>query len=296
MSDELDRKIRNFLCISMHGSISAASEQLNVSQPSLSRQLASLEAHLGNPLFRRTGRGLVLTDAGTHLASLAGPAFMAVDAAIAQIRDQFGITQGSLRLATVHTLTYYFLGDLVSRFVHQNQDVNVSFMARSSTEVVKLVESGRADLGFVYDSEVASKELISMVLFTESMSMVVRLDPDNPAPSVVDWSQQPLRLVVFPSGYALRRMLDTCAVPYSVAAEVETVDAMLELVSSGVGACILPTLIPQRVLDQYHLTRITEVKPALNRKVVAIYRADPPPTAITKAILGFAIEAAKALK
>lgn len=294
MSDELDRKIRNFLCISMHGSISAASEQLNISQPSLSRQLASLEEYLGNPLFRRTGRGLILTDAGKHLASMASPAFMAIDSAITQIREQFGITQGNLRLATVHTLTYYFLGDLVSRFVHQNQDVNVSFMARSSTEVVKLVESGRADLGFVYDSEVASKELVSSALFTEPMAIIVKAD-EKPTPSI-DMTEQLLRLVVFPSGYALRRMLDTCGVPYVVAAEVETVDAMLELVSSGVGSCILPSHIPDRVLEQYNLTRVTDVIPLLKRKVVAIHRADTPPTSITKAILGFATEAAKALK
>ncbi|MBZ9781493.1 LysR family transcriptional regulator [Pseudomonas sp. REP124] len=295
MSEDLDRKIRYFLCISMHGSISAASEQLNISQPSLSRQLASLESYLGNPLFRRTGRGLVLTDAGTHLASMAGPAFMAVDSAISKIKDEFGITRGHLRLATVHTLTYYFLGDLVSRFVHQNRDVNVSFMARSSTEVIKLVESGRADLGFVYDSEVASMELLSSVLFTESMAIVVRAGGE-PAPQILDLTREALRLVVFPSGYALRRMLDTCSVPFTIAAEVETVDAMLELVSSGVGACILPSLIPDRVLQQYNLTRITDIRPALNRKVVAIYRADPPPTAITKAILGFATLAANALK
>jgi LysR family transcriptional activator of glutamate synthase operon len=295
MSEELDRKIRNFLCISMHSSISAASEQLNISQPSLSRQLASLEGYLGSPLFRRTGRGLILTDAGKHLASIASPAFMSIDSAISQIRNEFGITQGSLRLATVHTLTYYFLGDLVSRFVHQNQDVTVSFMARSSTEVIKLVESGRADLGFVYDSEVASKDLISSALFTEPMAIIVRADLD-PAPQKIDMTKQMLKLVVFPSGYALRRMLDTCGVPYTIAAEVETVDAMLELVSSNVGACILPSHIPQRVLEQYNLTRITDVIPVLQRKVVAIYRADTPPTAITKAILGFATEAAKALK
>lgn len=295
MSDELDRKIRYFLCIAMHGSISAASEQLNVSQPSLSRQLASLEDHLGNPLFRRTGRGLILTDAGTHLASIASPAFLAIDSAITKIRDEFGITHGNLRLATVHTLTYYFLGDLVSRFVVQNQDVNVSFMARSSTEVVKLVESGRADLGFVYDSEVASKELVITELFTEPMAIIVR-DEQSPTPPTIDMTRDPLRLVVFPLGYALRRMLDTCGVPYTIAAEVETVDAMLELVSSGVGACVLPSHIPQRMLHQYNLTRITDVVPLLKRKVVAIHRLDAPPSAITKAILGFAIDAAKALK
>lgn len=85
LSAERDNKIRNFLCISLHGSISKASEQLDISQPSLSRQLASLEAYIGQPLFKRTGRGLSLNDAGTQPASAAGPAFMSIDTAVSQL-------------------------------------------------------------------------------------------------------------------------------------------------------------------------------------------------------------------
>lgn len=294
MSEDLDKRIRNFLCISLHGSISKASEQLDVSQPSLSRQLASLEAHLGHPLFKRTGRGLVLTDAGSVLAAAAGPAFMAVDTSVSQIREAYGVTQGNLRLATVHTLTYYFLGEVVSRFVHQYEDVNVSFMARSSTEVVTLVENGTAQLGFVYDSEVASAGLASTHLFDETMAIVARPgDPLLAADLVLPNSA--LRLVVFPTGYALRRMLDVSGVPYLVAAEVETVDAMLELVSSGVGACVLPALIPEKVLQQYGLARSTRFTPALSRRVVAIHKSDSPPRAMTQAMLAVALEVSRSL-
>lgn len=294
MDKELDKQIRIFLAISLHGSISKASEHLEVSQPGLSRRLASLEAQLGHPLFKRTGRGLVLTDAGILLASAAGPAYMAIDAAVSDLREAYGVTQGNLRLATVHTLTYYFLGEVVSRFVHVHEDVNVSFMARSSTDVVKLVENGTAHLGFVYDSEVASADLQSTVLFVEPMAIVAREDDPVLQPGIEFEDASP-RLVVFPTGYALRRMLDVSGLGYAVAAEVETVDAMLELVSSGVGACVLPALIPDRVLDQYGLKRSTRFKPALSRKVVAIRRADATPQAITQAMLVMAAEVAKNL-
>jgi len=291
MNHELDSKIRSFLCISMHGSISRACEQLQISQPSLSRQLAALEAFVGQPLFKRTGRGLVLTDAGTHLAASAGPAFIAIDSALTQIKEQFGVTQGNLRLATVHTLTYYFLGEVVARFVHDNADVNVSFMARSSTEVVKLVESGRAELGFAYDSAVASSELVTQALFMESMCIVIRNDELAPA-GCFNLHEACPKLVVFPQGYALRRMLDTSGIPYVVAAEVETVDAMLGLVSSGVGACILPSFIPSRVLEQYQLKRVLDISPVLERKVVAIYKSDQEPSAVTKGFLRLAAQTA----
>jgi DNA-binding transcriptional LysR family regulator len=294
VSEQQDKKIRNFLSISLHGSISRASEFLDISQPSLSRQLASLEAYIGQPLFKRTGRGLVLTDAGTQLASVAGPAFMSVDSVVSQLRDAYGVTQGNLRLATVHTLTYYFLGEAVSRFVHAHEDVNVSFMARSSTDVVKLVENGTAQLGLVYDSEVASAELASTHLFNERMAIVAR-QGDPLLQSPVNLVETPLRLVVFSTGYALRRMLDVSGFSYTVTAEVETVDAMLELGAAGVGACILPALIPDRVLTQYGLARSLDYSPRLARKVVAIQRTDSAPRAMTRAFLDMAIQTARGL-
>nr|WP_255432084.1 LysR family transcriptional regulator substrate-binding protein [Pantoea sp. Ap-967] len=199
-----------------------------------------------------------------------------------------------MRLATVHTLTYYFLGEVVSRFVHLHEDVNVSFMARSSTEVVKLVESGAAQLGFVYDSEVASADLHSTYLLDERMAIVARKSDPLLEPGM-DLDKATMKLVVFPAGYALRRMLDVSGLSYSAAAEVETVDAMLELVSSGVGACVLPSLIPERVLDQYGLKRSTQFRPTLSRKVVAIHRVDKAPQPMTQAMLTLAVKVANSL-
>ena len=53
-----------FWTVAKEGSLRAASESLRVSQPSISAQLRALEGSLGQPLFRQSGRGKVLTDAG----------------------------------------------------------------------------------------------------------------------------------------------------------------------------------------------------------------------------------------
>ncbi|MGZ8901701.1 MAG: LysR family transcriptional regulator, partial [Limisphaerales bacterium] len=53
-----------FWTVAREGSLRAASEKLKVSQPSISAQLATLEESLGEPLFRRDGRGKALTDVG----------------------------------------------------------------------------------------------------------------------------------------------------------------------------------------------------------------------------------------
>ncbi|UWQ63197.1 LysR family transcriptional regulator [Leisingera caerulea] len=59
--------IRAFLATAETGSLSAAARQLGLTQPTLSRQVAALEAELGVLLFERVGRALALTEAGHDL-------------------------------------------------------------------------------------------------------------------------------------------------------------------------------------------------------------------------------------
>ncbi|MCX7826682.1 MAG: LysR family transcriptional regulator, partial [Verrucomicrobiae bacterium] len=56
--------LRYFWTVAKEGSLKKAAEKLHVSQPSISAQIAALEEALGEPLFRRSGRNKVLTDAG----------------------------------------------------------------------------------------------------------------------------------------------------------------------------------------------------------------------------------------
>lgn len=65
------RTLRYFIAVVETGSLSAASEVVRVSQPSLSRQLAALEKELGLGLFDRTARGLMPTSAGRHFLAIA---------------------------------------------------------------------------------------------------------------------------------------------------------------------------------------------------------------------------------
>ena len=53
--------LRAFLAVAEAGGVSRAAQLLRSSQPTLSRQMAALERHLGQPLFERTTRGLKLT-------------------------------------------------------------------------------------------------------------------------------------------------------------------------------------------------------------------------------------------
>ena len=78
--------LRPFEAAARLGSMSAAARELGVSQPAISRTLAHLESHFGQPLFRRSHRGLALTDAGRALQRAVEAAFTLLAEASAGIR------------------------------------------------------------------------------------------------------------------------------------------------------------------------------------------------------------------
>jgi DNA-binding transcriptional LysR family regulator len=267
-----DRQLRYFVKIAELRSLSRAAEILDLTQSGISRQLASLEAYVGKPLFVRTGRGVELTDAGTKLFAAAKQAYGNIDEALDTIRDREGVTQGHVRLAVIHTLSYYYMSDVVAEFISQRENVNLSLMGRSSPEVVALVESGKADIGFVYESAVDSADLVPTFLFEDEMCVIAHAT--SGLPCEIDLTTDRSRLVSFPSHYALRKMLNSSGLHPEIAAEAETIDAMLKLVSSRVGVCVLPSRIPDKLLLDYGLVKHRIVKPRLRRRVIAIVRKD----------------------
>jgi len=270
-TEYFDTKIRYFLKIAECGSLSKAAEELGIGQSGLSRQLAMLETFVRKPLFVRTGRGVKLTDAGEKLQLETRARYEKIDIAVMYIRDKHGITEGHLRIASIHTLGSYFVSELLDTFIGRQGRVNLSVMAGGSPDVVDLVEKRKADIGFVYDSAVASDLLESTPLFDDTMCVIIhRNDFDDAAG--VDLFASKFPLVGFPETFALRKMIKRAGLDAQVIAEANTLEAMLRLVASGIGRCILPDRIPDELLAEYNLVKIPLIAPVLKRRVVAIIR------------------------
>lgn len=285
--ENTDRQLRQFVKIAELKSLSRAADALDVTQSGISRQLASLETFLGKPLFSRTGRGVELTRVGEKLFEVAKAAYANIDEALDSVRDREGVTQGHIRIAVIHTLSYYFMSDVVAEFMVRRESVNLSLISRSSPEVVALVESGKADIGFVYDSAVDSGEFQTTPLFEDEMCVIAR--GNSPLPDGIDLTTLRYKLVGFPSHYVLRKMLQSSGFALEFAAEAETIDAMLKLVSSGVGACVLPTRIPDKLLVDYGLKKLRIVRPRLRRRVIAIVRDQKQSSPLVQELVGIAL-------
>jgi LysR family transcriptional regulator of beta-lactamase len=103
-------RLRAFEAAARHGSFTRAAEELCVTQAAVSHQVKALEGHLGAALFRRTTRGLVLTDEGALLAPVVEEAFARIE------RGLHMLAQGGLReVLTVSVVGTFMVGFLLPR-------------------------------------------------------------------------------------------------------------------------------------------------------------------------------------
>jgi LysR family transcriptional regulator, transcriptional activator of nhaA len=127
--------LRLFRAIASDGTLTGAARGLHLSQSALSTQLRALEASLGQDLFERRSRGLILTEAGRIALDHAEAIFRTVDDLTATLRET-GRTRRALRVGALATLSrnfqMQFLGPLIGR-----PDVEVVLRSGSQDELLR---------------------------------------------------------------------------------------------------------------------------------------------------------------
>lgn len=136
-------RVRAFHATAVAGSLSAAARQLNLTQPTLSRQVLALEADLGVTLFERRGRRLVLTQNGMelfdHIRIMGDAADTLVLAASGRVQD----VSGRVCISATDTTATYVLPEIVARIRSEAPQITIAIVA--SNEISDL-HRGEADI------------------------------------------------------------------------------------------------------------------------------------------------------
>ncbi|MES1950275.1 putative DNA-binding transcriptional dual regulator [Salinisphaera sp. S4-8] len=120
-----------FISVVRLGSLAAASEELHLSVPALSRRIARLEADLGISLFERRPRGLVLTPAGESYHAKIVPALKLLHVAHAGISKE---RRHIVRLTTIPAFANRWLLPRLHRFSAMHPEIEVDIIASTSLE------------------------------------------------------------------------------------------------------------------------------------------------------------------
>ncbi len=143
------QQLTYFLAAAQHGSFTAAADVLRLARPSVSEQVAGLEAELGVALFVRAGRRLELTDAGRLLRPEAERTLAAAGEAADVVRRARTLAGGTASLGTFSTAEHLLLPALVEDFAQRHPEVAIRVVGQNSSELADAVRAGRLEAGLV---------------------------------------------------------------------------------------------------------------------------------------------------
>lgn len=154
-------QIKCFLTAARCLNFSKAADQLDTSQPNLSRQIAGMESELNLILFIRDGRRLHLTPAGQALADTLSSVYQNYTTAVEQAQNiQRGIS-GSLNIGILHgTYVADFMLDITRFFQEKHPEVELSFSYDSFHELQNKLYNNQLDIAFTTLFSVVEKEYL----------------------------------------------------------------------------------------------------------------------------------------
>jgi len=142
------RQLRSFVAVADEGSFGRAAERLDVTQPSLSRQIADLEHELGVELLRRGPRGATLTDAGRALRKSVNKVFDELDAVLGTARQAQRWLRSRCVIGGVHTAAASrILGAAIRRAGELHPGLELVFEDYPSPRQPDALREGLIDVG-----------------------------------------------------------------------------------------------------------------------------------------------------
>lgn len=167
------RQLEYIVAIADTGQVGLAAAQLNVSQPSLSAQLAEVEAELGVALFQRGRAGAKITPAGEEVVRRARRILYEHQDLRAAVQGG-GIFQGRLRLGVLPSIGPYLLPGVVQRLHQEHPSFRLIVREESTRDLNEGLRSGRLDM--IISTPEDHPGARSTALFTEILWVAMALD------------------------------------------------------------------------------------------------------------------------
>lgn len=141
-------QLHSFLAVVRTGSVTAAADELVVTQPSVSAAVTALARELGTPLLDREGRGVRPTAAGVAFAAYAADVVGLLDAGRRAALEAAGQAQRTLRVAAVTTAAESFVPALMHAFAGTRPDIELTLSVGNRGQVIEQLLAHEADVAF----------------------------------------------------------------------------------------------------------------------------------------------------
>jgi len=277
------RDLQYIVAIADLGHFGRAAEACNVSQPTLSGQVAKLESELGVQIFERIGRKVQATQAGLEIISHA----RRVIAAVRDISDAARVHRdplsGQLRLGVIPTLGPYLMPYLLPKAADALPGAPLVLVEDLTANLIPLVCQGKLD-GALIATEADDPHIKAIDLFEEPFWLVAPANHPLAARKTVRTEDiDPKSLLLLADGHCLRdQALELCQNPRvgeNVMADMRatSLETLLHLTGAGYGVTLAPALAIAcgRASGDQFVTRPMR-GPGAARRIRMIYRRSSP--------------------
>jgi DNA-binding transcriptional LysR family regulator len=266
--------LKVFLTVATERSFSRAGEKLLRTQPAISIAIQRLEGDLKEKLIDRSGRELLLTDAGRVVLEYARRfqnLESDLDNALRELRDNYA---GRLSIGANESTSLYLIPH-IQRYRRLFPKVKVQVRRTLSSKIPSLLLDGELELGVIsYDP--GDDHLISQVISTDHLSLVVSpqhrfADRGEVSITELDMETFIAHNVLSPYREIVLREFQRHKVPLNMDVEMPTVETIRRMVQENEGVAFLPRMCVEQEIEQDLLREIFVKELYCERKIRLIY-------------------------
>ncbi|MGM9877804.1 MAG: LysR substrate-binding domain-containing protein [Bacilli bacterium] len=137
---------RIFYVVANNHNITKASEELNISQPAISKSIKNLEEQLGGKLFVRTKRGVILTEEGKEFYNYIKQAIEYINNAENKFTDLINLETGCIKIGIGTTLTKEFLLPYLEKFHSLYPKIDIQIITNITSDLIPKLRNGLIDI------------------------------------------------------------------------------------------------------------------------------------------------------
>jgi DNA-binding transcriptional LysR family regulator len=288
-------QLRYFVAVADEGSFSRAATKVRVAQPSLSQQIRKLEAEVGQPLFDRLPRSVVLTEGGRCFIDYARQILASIGDARRCVDDLKGEVAGRVAVGAIPTIAPYVLPELVVTFQKHYPDVILEIVEDVTDGITRRVEAGELDVALASTcrpgptlrrESVGSEPLLALVPEGHPLAKKTLIESD-------DLKSQ--RFLLLHEMHCLSQQVHHLLEARRLRPEVALAGSQLSTIANMVASEIGVSIVPQMMVKDHAIPGCVSVPfapPVPERELNLLYN---PLRFQSKAAAAFRQEAAAAL-
>ncbi len=254
------QRLLTFRTVATLMNFNRAAEVLNYSQSTVSAQIKTLENEIGILLFKRIGKSIQLTVAGSKMLTYADKLLAIRDEALAEVAGRNSVS-GLLTVRMPQTIATHYLPPILCDYQPRFPGVRLDITSCAMHSLEHELRIGTVDVAFLFADSIGAKNLESELLRIERLVIVTHPNHPLAARKVVDFKDLEGQVLLLPKsdcGYRMvfeQELVAERVTPATVI-EMNSIEAIKQTIRAGIGVTVIPEIAIRQEVDKGEVAKV----------------------------------------